>query len=124
MSQLIPALAASTQSLFSPYSLLIILSLHSVYYCLVYSSFSAYRYFNKYFLALRFPSTTRIFSSIISFKILFVVESAKPNKSLASLFVIEPFSDIYFVIISFLSTFYRLFLPSGKNKPQIRTSIF
>ncbi len=61
--------------------------------------------FNRYFLALYSPSAVRSPSSDIYFKILFVVEAAKSNNSFASLFVMEPFSDTYLIIICFLSAF-------------------
>lgn len=65
-------------------------------------------------------------SLTISFNIRLVVESANPNNSRAALLVMEPFSCIYILIISFRSSFigfYRLLLIylllSDKNKLQI-----
>ena len=66
----------------------------------------AIRPFHKvYILAFFSPSIFKTDSSTISFSILLVVDSASPNNSLASLFVIEPFSFIYFIIVFFRSLF-------------------
>ena len=62
-------------------------------------------FFNRYFLALRSPSTVKIFSSTISFNNLFVVESASPNNSLAALLFIVQCVFANSTIFSCLSAF-------------------
>ena len=67
-----------------------------------------YFFHTKYLLDFLSPSTIKISSLTISFNILLIVESANPNNSRASLFVMEPFSSTYFLIVSFRSSFIGL----------------